>query len=136
VRLLAILTGLAIALGIALALVWRSETKRPTLAQLAAGNYRTLSARESRKLVQFANAEYRCLVAHGTDVSAPVATRTRITMNARNPSARELAQAMMGCDPEVGPPPSNASLQARANLVLVYLPKRCLLDPDAGRATT
>ena len=37
---------------------------------------------------------------------------------------------MTPCEPEVGPPPPGASLQARDDQILVYLPKRCLLDPN------
>jgi hypothetical protein len=33
------------------------------------------------------------------------------------------------CDPEVGPPPAKATLQARMEQILVYLPKWCLLHP-------
>jgi len=50
-------------------------------------------------------------------------------MRAPNQSARDLAQLQLACDPEVGPPPSKASLQARQGQVLVYLPKRCLINP-------
>src|SRR2546423_6943395 len=58
------------------------EGTRPTLAQLAAKNYRTLSAAESRRLLRYAETEYRCLFANGGAISAPVASRTRITMTA------------------------------------------------------
>jgi hypothetical protein len=99
------------------------------LAQLAAKNYRTLTPRESRALVRYAQSEYRCLVAHGVDASRPVASRTRITMRAPHRSAHDLAQLELACDSEVGPPPQTATLQARPGLVLVYLPKRCLMNP-------
>jgi hypothetical protein len=112
-----------------------SGAARPSLAELAAKNYRTLSATESRRLMRYAETEYRCLVAHGTRVAAPVASRTRITMTARGLSAKELLPYMTACDPSVGAPPPRASLQARNGQVLVYLPKRCLLDPTAITST-
>jgi hypothetical protein len=118
---------------------WTShgDAAKPSLAQLAAKNYRTLSAAESRRLLRYAQTEYRCLVAHGATIAAPVASRTRITMAAPDRSADELLQLMMACDPKVGAPPPGASLQARAGQVLVYLPKRCLLDPsEIASATT
>jgi hypothetical protein len=105
--------------------------RQPSLAELAAKNYRTLSVAESRRLLRYAEREYRCIVAHDRKIAAPVASRTRITMTAPGRSANELLRSMTACDPEVGAPPPGASLQARQGLVLVYLPKRCLLDPTA-----
>jgi hypothetical protein len=131
-RRLAVLVALAVGLAIALAVVSRNRPgeKPPTLAQLAAKNYRTLSARESRRLLQYAEREYQCLAAHGTHLSAPVASSTRITMSAPGKTAGELARAMLPCVSDVGPPPPKASLQARPHQVLVYLPKRCLMNPQ------
>ena len=113
-----------------------SDTSRPSLAQLAATNYRTLSVGESRKLLRYAQDEYRCLVSHAAPVSPPVASSTRITMRAAGRTAPELARLITICAADVGPPPRGASLQARSGQVLVYLPKRCLLNPSelsAGR---
>ena len=110
---------------------------KPSLAELAATNYRTLSPAESRRLLRYAEIEYRCIVAHGGSVAAPVASRTRIRMAAPHRSVDELLRLMTACDPEVGAPPPGASLQARAGQVLVYLPKRCLRDPsELASATT
>jgi hypothetical protein len=123
--------------GAYLAARWASHTDRaqPSLAQLAAKNYRTLSVAESRRLLRYAETEYRCIVAHGGQITAPVASRTRITMRAPDRSADELVRLMTACDSEVGAPPPGASLQARTGQVLVYLPKRCLLDPTAITST-
>jgi hypothetical protein len=124
--------------GAFLAARWtgHSEVAQPSLAQLAAKNYRTLSVAESRRLLSYAETEYRCIVAHGGMITAPVASQTRITMTARGRSARQLVTVMTACDPEVGRPPPGASLQARPEQVLVYLPKRCLLDPSALHSAT
>jgi hypothetical protein len=117
-------------IAFAAARLWHDDSSRPpTLAELAAKNYRTLSASQSRRLLQYAESEYRCVASHDSVVTAPVASRTRITMKARHRSANELVQLMTTCDPKVGPPPPGASLQARNEQILVYLPKRCLLDP-------
>jgi hypothetical protein len=123
--------------GAYLAARWTSHTEgvQPSLAELAAKNYRTLSAAESRRLLRYAETEYRCIVAHDAEIAAPVASRTRIRMTAPGSSADELVRLMTACDPEVGPPPPGASLQARPGQVLVYLPKRCLLDPTAITST-
>jgi hypothetical protein len=103
---------------------------RPSLAELAVNNYKTLSPAKSRELVRYAHREYACLRGHGVRIGRPIATRTRITMRAAGQKVNDLVDAMMMCNPTVGEPPSEASLQARNGLVLVYLPKRCLLDPS------
>jgi hypothetical protein len=131
-RPLAVVGALAAALAVALVVVWRHDggaPKQPTLAQLAATNYRTLTRHESQILLRFALSEYTCLSSRGIALSAPVASSTRITMSAPGQTARALVRASMGCDPQVGPPPQKSSLQVRAHQILVYLPKRCLMNP-------
>jgi hypothetical protein len=107
----------------------RGGSSQPTVAQLAEHNYRTLSARESRVLVRYARREYACLATKSDGISAPVPSRIRITITAPGKSARALAGLELDCDSAVGPPPPGAALQARDGLVLVYLPKGCILDP-------
>lgn len=131
-RRLEVVAALAAALAVALVVVFRHDSgaaKQPTLAQLAATNYRTLTRHQSRALLQYAKSEYDCLSARGLAISAPVASRTRITMSAPGKTARDLVNVMTGCDSQVGPPPGKSTLQARQNEVLVFLPKRCLMNP-------
>jgi hypothetical protein len=110
---LALLVTLALGLAAAIAFEsFRADDARPTLAELPAPNYRTVVRHESRLLVRFAEREYKCLVSKGSNVSAPVVSRTRITMRAPGKSARSLARLQLACDPQVGPPPK-AALQAR-----------------------
>jgi len=138
-RYIAVLAVLVVsAAGAYLAARWTSHTDgaQPSLAELAAKNYRTLSVAESRRLLRYAETEYGCIVAQGGQIAAPVASRMRIRMTAPGRSADELVRLMTACDPEVGPPPPGASLQARPGQVLVYLPKRCLLDPTALSETS
>jgi hypothetical protein len=52
-------------------------------------------------------------------------------MRVPHKAAREIVKLQMQCDPEVGAPPVNGTLQARAEQILVYLPKWCLLHPTA-----
>jgi hypothetical protein len=121
-----------VAAAIAIVVAWRHEggtQKQPTLAQLTATNYRTLSRHESQVLLRYARSEYNCLSARGVAVSAPAASRTRITMKAPHRAAGDLVRPMMACDPNVGPPPKGSSLQARPHEIVVYLPKRCLMNP-------
>jgi hypothetical protein len=57
-------------------------------------------------------------------------------MSAPDQTADALLRFMTACDPKVGPPPRRASLQARNGQVLVYVPKRCLLNPADVTATS
>jgi hypothetical protein len=130
----AVVGALTVALVVALVVAWQHSgsgraEKGPTLAQLAAANYRTLTRDESQVLLRFARDEHACLSARGFAISAPVATPTRITMSSPGEAARSLARATLGCEPQVGPPPQKSSLQARPNEIVVYLPKRCLMNP-------
>jgi hypothetical protein len=138
-RRLAIFVLVTTALAVALAFVWIREddrrSARPSLAELAAKNYRAFTPQESRRLVRYAQHEYRCLVARGLHVAPPRVSRTRIAMRAANKSADVLVRFLQRCEPEVGPPPLKATLQARPGRVLVYFPKWCLLDPtEVSRA--
>ena len=133
---LAALAGaLLLLLGVALIRGRGDRVARKSAAELAAGNFRTLTPAESRRLVRYARREYRCFVAHGAHVSAPVVSRTRITIAAPRQPVRLLVRLQETCDPAVGPPPPRASLQARNGRVLVYVPKRCLLDPKVAADT-
>jgi hypothetical protein len=107
----------------------KTAQRRPTLAELASKNYRELSPSQSHRLVLYAQAEYRCLVKNGANVTKPIPSPTRITMRVPDKTAREIVNLQMQCDPEVGPPPAKATLQARMDQILVYLPKWCLLHP-------
>lgn len=115
---------------ILVATVDHTALHRQTLAELAAKNYRKLSPSQSHHLVLYARAEYLCLVKHGAQVTEPIPSPTRITMHVPSKTAREIVNLQMECDPEVGPPPANASLQARSEQILVYLPRWCLLHPN------
>ena len=120
-----------LAAAVALRAVTRDDapSARATYAELVAKNYRVLTAAQSRTLVRYATRLHACLVRRGgSDVGEPVASPTRIAMSAHG-SARAVLRLLMRCDPAVGPPPTEASLQARPNVILLYLPKRCLLDP-------
>jgi hypothetical protein len=107
----------------------KTAQHRSTLTQLAAKNYRVLSPSQSHRLVLYAQAEYRCLVKSGANVTKPISSSTRITMRVPDQTPREIVKLQMQCDPEVGPPPANATLQARMEQILVYLPRWCLLHP-------
>ncbi len=105
------------------------ESSTPTFAERVAKNYRILTHAESRTLVKYAASVYRCVTDHGANVGRPVSSSKRILISAPHRSARALLGYLTACDAEVGPPPVNATLQARPGQILVYLPKQCLLSP-------
>jgi hypothetical protein len=122
------------AVGVAVLLFQREHEPAPptppSYAELVAKNYRVLTSAQSRTLVEYAQSIHRCIAGHGARyVAAPVASPTRITMHAPGRTARALLQLLTACDAPVGPPPARSTLQARQGAILVYLPKRCLLDP-------
>jgi hypothetical protein len=129
---LLLVAGLLASAALAAVYALRSAPARmeaPSLEALAAKNYRTLTKSESHTLVRYAAAVHRCVAAEATGIASPVASATRIVMKAPNRSAHELMELLTTCDGTVGPPPAKASLQARDGLILVYVPKQCLLDP-------
>jgi hypothetical protein len=102
-----------------------------------AGNFRTLSPAKSRELVRFAEKFRACVVARGISVDPPVASSTRIALAVHERmSVEQLAGKTTPCGEKLGGPPSKASLQVRSpKLILLYLPKRCLLDPKVEAET-
>ena len=129
---LVVLGVVIVAAAVAFIVVTRANNaaqRQPILAQLVAKNYRELSPSLSHRLVLYAQAEYRCLAKSGVNITKPTPSPTRITMRVPHKTAREIVHLQMQCDPEVGPPPAKATLQARMEQILVYLPKWCLLHP-------
>ena len=97
----------------------------------AAGNYRVLTSAQSKRLLAFAVDVRACLAEQRVQLSAPRPVRTRITL-ATEVAPKAVVQAMVACESEVGVPPVGSSLQARPGMVVLYLPKQCLLDPKVG----
>ena len=134
------LISLVVAVTIGAALGWASrddgpETLPPEPAPAAAaGNYRILTSAQSSDLLDFARAVRRCVSGKGVEVSAPQPNRTRISL-AYTGSQQDALQALLACEREVGEPPAKSSLQVRKEALVLYLPKRCLLDPKVGSAS-
>jgi hypothetical protein len=110
---------------------------RPTsYAKAAAANYKVLSPRQSRRLLTYAGNLYTCLRKHGAAVGAPRASRTRIELALPAGAERSVVLSQgIACGDALGGPPPGASqqLRPRANALLLYLPKYCLLDPKVAR---
>jgi hypothetical protein len=99
----------------------------------AQSNYRILGARETARLMTYARSVWRCAVAHGLRLEAPRPTRTRIDLQPVGRwSPDAVVETLAECEPETGPPPPKSSLVAEKTRLVVYIPKRCLLDPKVA----
>jgi hypothetical protein len=109
------------------------STEAKTYAQLVAANYRVLTPAQTRRLLAFAAAIHSCLVGKGVDIAPPNPRNTRIELiPGKRIALDRLVSLMTPCAEALGGPPRRASLQVRPQagrpVVLLYLPKRCLLD--------
>jgi hypothetical protein len=108
-----------------------SPPPKPTYAELAAANYRVLSAAQSRRLLAFAEAFQACMTRRGLALGRPRPQPTKIVMRlAAGVDGPDVARLSVRCaDPLGGPPPGSSLVQHRGGKTIeLYLPKRCLLD--------
>jgi hypothetical protein len=111
------------------------ELSPESYAKAVAANYTVLSPRQSRRLLTYAQNLYTCLHEHGVAVGAPRAGRTRVELALpEGAQHREVLAEGVACGDALGGPPPGASqqLRPRANAILIYLPKYCLLDPKVA----
>src|SRR5207248_9568040 len=108
-------------------------TTTKTYRQLAAANYRTLTPKQSTRLLRFASAFRSCMAGRGIDFVAPEPHPTKIVLRvATKPNPDALGVSTVACGDRLGGPPPNSSLQTqnwRSGVIVLYLPKQCLLDP-------
>jgi hypothetical protein len=105
--------------------------KPKTYAELAAANYRVLSAKQSRRLLAFADAYVACMAKKGVGLGRPQPQAKKIVM-ALPPGVSAMAALpqSVACGEALGDPPKGSSLVQRKSgkTIELYLPKRCLLD--------
>jgi hypothetical protein len=102
----------------------------------SAGNERVLSAKDSARLVAWLRRFQSCLREHGVESEAIVVTRRELSLRVRTQlSMGSLVSRSLPCGDALGDPPADSSLQVRPgdNRVVLYLPKRCLLDPKVAQ---
>jgi hypothetical protein len=144
-----IAAALVLAAAIAAAVLWgggranrqaqgQHPARQKTYAELAAANYKTLSPKQTRRLLRFAEAFHACM-AKRLDLGQPQTSPTRIVMDL--PAGVGLHTAVrlgIACGTKLGDPPPGASLQTRKHVIVLYLPKYCILDRKvvAGSGTT
>jgi hypothetical protein len=114
----------------------RPKAKPPapkTYQQLVAANYKVLRPKQSRRLLRFAQDFRACMVAH-VPLGRPRALPTRILMAvpAGVPQSKIFLYTPR-CGAQLGDPPPGSSLLLRGHVMVLFLPKRCLLDPKVVR---
>jgi hypothetical protein len=101
---------------------------KATYAELVAANYKILKPRQTRRLLEYADAAYACL-SKELDLGTPKISAKKIVMalpNGSTPAA--VVKVSLRCAAKIGDPPPDASFQVRSHAVLLYVPKRCILD--------
>lgn len=105
-----------------------------TYQQLVAANYKVLRPKQTRRLLRFADAFRACMHAH-VPLGKPRVLPTRILMSLPAGAAAAAVLRFTGrCGAKLGDPPPGSSLLLRKHAIVLFLPKRCLLDPKVARA--
>ena len=135
-QLIGITLTLLLLLGAALAAATLQErgharpSRRPsakTYQQLVAENYKVLRPAQSRRLLRWAQAFRRCMATR-VPLGEASTLPTRIVMALRGAVTPAMLRLGVRCGTKLGDPPPGSSLQFRKRVVVLYLPKRCLLD--------
>jgi hypothetical protein len=96
-----------------------------------------LGRAESLRLVGWARRFRACMGKQGIELGEPVAHPKQIDLALERPAAASgLASKVVVCGDGLGEPPRDSSLQLRPGKLVLYLPRRCLLDPKVATAAT
>jgi hypothetical protein len=99
-----------------------------------ADNQIRLSHAESVRLVDWAARFRSCMAHRGVVLAAPVAHEKEIDLAiVRAPGQAALMRSVPTCGDALGEPPRRSSLQLRPGKLILYLPRRCLLDKRVAR---
>jgi hypothetical protein len=107
---------------------------RDGAAPNAGSNEKQLTHAQSVRLVEWARTFRSCLTERGATLGEVTPSRTHIDM--RLPASVEAGDVLPGltaCAERQGGPPQDTSLQYRPGRIVLYLPKRCLLDPKVAQ---
>jgi hypothetical protein len=107
---------------------------RERAAPNAGSNEKQLTHAQSVRLVEWARTFRSCLTERGATLGEVTPSRTHIDM--RLPASVEAGDVLPGltaCAERQGGPPQDTSLQYRPGRIVLYLPKRCLLDPKVAQ---
>jgi hypothetical protein len=126
----------------ALASAWKDDggsapSPPPAPRARLASNQIRLSRAESLRLVGWARRFRACMARRGVELAVPVAHPKQIDLALERPAAGDgLAGKVVACGDALGEPPRRSSLQLRPGKLVLYLPRRCLLDPKVAKAGT
>ena len=99
-------------------------------------NEKVLTRAQSERLVRWAGAFRSCLERRGYALGDVELARTRIELAVPSGTAfHPLLRAGIACGDSLGGPPPASSLQTFGRRIVLYLPKRCLLDPNVNART-
>ena len=109
----------------------KPKPAKPTLAS----NQIRLSHAESLRLVGWAVSLRACLARRGVVLAAPVAHEKEIDLAiVRSPGRSAMMRTVIACGDALGEPPRRSSLQLHDGKLILYLPRRCLLDKRVERS--
>ena len=135
----------AFGVGAAAALIATRGGSSPTQTHAAApaakatfaSNQIRLSHAESVRLVGWAVRLRACVARRGVVLAAPVAHAKEIDLEiVRAPDRRAMMRSVVACGDALGEPPRRSSLQLRPGKLVLYLPRRCLLDKKVESAAS
>jgi hypothetical protein len=110
-------------------------TRERAAPAAGSSNEKQLTHAQSARLVDWARTFRSCMIERGTKLGEVTPRRTRIDMRlAPSIKAAVVVPALTACADRQGGPPQDTSLQYRPGRVVLYLPKRCLLDPKVAEA--
>jgi hypothetical protein len=105
------------------------ETAAPSAKATLASNQIRLSHAQSVRLVDWADRFRACMARRGVVLAAPVAHEKEIDLAiVRAPARPAMNRSVFTCGDALGEPPRSSSLQLRPGKLILYLPRRCLLD--------
>jgi hypothetical protein len=112
----------------------RAASTTAAASATLAGNQIRLSHAESLRLVDWATRLRACVARRGVVLAAPVAHAKEIDLAIRRgPAGAALERSVIACGDALGGPPRHSSLQLRRGRLVLYLPRRCLLDKKVVR---
>ena len=114
-----------------------STAAAPAAKATPVSNQIRLSHAESVRLLDWAERLRSCVSRRGVVLGAPVPHETEIDLAIRRgPTGHALLMRVVACGDALGEPPRKSSLQLRGRRLVLYLPKRCLLDKKVERGGT
>jgi hypothetical protein len=108
-----------------------SGVSRVAVPPQSNSNEKVLTRAQSERLVRWAGEFRSCLEQRGYAIGEVELAKTRIELAVPPGTAfQPLLHDGVACGESLGDPPPASSLQTFPRRIVLYLPKRCLLDPN------